>query len=626
MMRRSLYVLGTALLLVRSLSGAESTSFVDVLHSQDRWAQVTGLRDWQGPLGPADIEQLKEFVASERGKDWVLYSLGERLLRRTGGGQGPVPPEVEKAEEILLGVAWESDISVFYQRDDAAELTELGPAIIPLLKEVIDFQELRDYSRRMAAIEALARLGDASLVPFLKEHLGNPKWPDYGSTILDAILRLEPTFENADFVASTMQPSMTIGPPPSTKLPPAISMYLFKRSLERLHGGQEPGATLAYLEELDTPEAFKKVSDIVLQHEVPPTNQPAGAGQPPTWVRAAWALANMHGGDPCPVFQAALEQMPLEENQVFVYLIHPLVGRGFREAIPVLQQRRAAIAQCRAEIESKLVDLGREAGTADRRPPSGGPPASLAGQPPRSFPDIGADMEAEVRKDLELQRRDMELAAALAAFGVDYETNALRVRLALGDWDTWPTALQVVNLLHDDATVDELCRLLVARDPWSKAQHPAARAARAQSADDAPDLRDEFHRGAIVRLGEIGSPRAHDALAKVARESSLLYLEDAGRALRSIGKANNRPDIQLEGEDFIAIAQYIGYLSRPRTEPFPLPDPEYPHELELARRAQAAALRQPVLGLSLQPSSLWLRSRMQPRLIPPETRTSSETR
>jgi hypothetical protein len=361
----------------------------------------------------------------------------------------------------------------------------------------------------------------------------------------------------------------------------------------------------------------------------------------------------MHAGDPLPVFLAALEKAPLEENRAFTYFIRPLVTAGYRDAIPVFQRRRAAIAQRRSEIDGKLADLAREAGgkpsssaPSDQVQPPGKPvpgggvlvppgvkPDAVRGSPeeggstpreaappPRPFAKILFDMEVEVEKDLELQRRDLELAAALAAFGVDYDLNALRVRQALSDWDTWKAAFYVVGLLHDDVTVDELCRLLLAGDPWPQVYHPAAQAARNPKEGDPsgplpPGPLEQLHREAILRLGKIGSVRAHDALAKAAPGYRLFYLEDVGRALRTIGKANNRPDIQLEGEDFIAIAQYAWYMSRPRTEPFPLPAPESAPEQELARRAQAAALRQPAVGRFLQSSSLWSLSVMQ-RLPP----------
>jgi len=615
-MRRCLYTLALTALLAPFVHAGEPASLADVLGRPDRWAQVSGLRDWQAPLDAADIDRLKEFVAGQREKDWVLYSLGQRLLRRSA--QERAPAEIEKAEQILLGVAWESDISVFYQRDDAAELVKLGPAVVPLLKEVIGFEGLPDSARRLTAIKALTSLGDASLVPFLKEHLTPPKWPDYGSILL-LILRLEPTTENADFAvdicASNKWGRPALGGVMSSDLPLELRMRVLKRTLESPPEGQPPLSPLAYLEDLDSPEAFQSVSDILLQHDAK------------TWDLAVTMLQKMHAGDPLPVFLAALETTPLEENRAFFYFIRPLVAANYRDSIPALQQRRAAIAQRRAQIEGTLADLGLEAGTSQVRsaPQQVGGEREEAAPPPRPFDKILFDMEVEVEKDLELQRRDIELAAGLAALGVDYDANALQVRQALGNWDTWKVAFGVAGLLHDDASVDELCRLLLARDPWPQVYHAAAQAAR-NPKEGEPNPRQELFRNAVLRLGEIGSVRAHDALVKAVsssggfgpadRDRPMRCLEDVGRALRNIGKANNRPDIQLEGEDFIAIAQYIWYMSRPRTEPYPLPAPESGAEQELARRAQAAGRRQPRFGSYLTPSNVWVRS--MPQRPPPQ--------
>ena len=165
-MARWCWFVAVCLLAVSVWAGSKRL-FDEVLETGEHWEQTRALRERQAPLNLAQVEALREFVTRQEGKDWVLYRLGQRLLRANVADAPQPAAEVVQAEEILLGIVKRKAAEEEAARIE--ELARLGPVIAPLLQEVIVFEGAGSRIRKLTAVRVLRRLGDPRLAPFVRE-------------------------------------------------------------------------------------------------------------------------------------------------------------------------------------------------------------------------------------------------------------------------------------------------------------------------------------------------------------------------------------------------------------------------------------------------------------------------
>jgi hypothetical protein len=93
----------------------------------------------------------------------------------------------------------------------------------------------------------------------------------------------------------------------------------------------------------------------------------------------------------------------------------------------------------------------------------------------------------------------------------------------------------------------------------------------------------------------MGAPEAHDPLIKALQKGGVRLCDPVGRALSSIGKKSNSPDLELEGEDIIAVGRAYSHLRSLRARATMPGSAEAERDRELLERAKEAAERRPYL-------------------------------
>ena len=576
----------TLFLVVACVGANDQHPLGEVLGRENRWEQVKGLRDWHAPLSAGEAEALREFVTHQDGKDWVLYRLGQRLLRANTPGASQPSAEVLQAEEILLSPQEKETGDQAAARVEA--LVEQGPDTIPLLQEVLAFDTLTNWEQKKCAIQALRRLGSAQLAPFVREQARKEPHRNVREELLLTLLSWDPSDENIGFAAEVLssrekdsEPRWTVQFFEQSALSQRTKFDLFLA----LHDALRPERQYATVEafgRMDTPEALKVLSDIARKQEYR------------TFSSAVRALAQLRNTDPTPVL---LELAGTPQLEAFAPGVLCLARNGRKEAIPVFLATRRELAEQRAELEARLASLARELGLLALHGYAGGDLQSKQ----RSCIH---QMESVVQQDIDLQQKDMILAGGLAGLGEDYDTNARQIRDALTDWHLWHSAFQVVGVLTDDATVDRVCAIVLGEDVWKAegdtGQTRVDRMRRERLEMDNANIK----RRAIRALGEIGSPRAHQPLVKALHKLGEDSLREIAQALIAIGTKSSLPDVVLEGEDVLAVDRALRQLRYGHAQMRFAGSAEAEHDRRLLERAKQAVQRRPYLRRFLLPGVL----------------------
>jgi len=484
---------------------------------------------------------------------------------------------VLRAEEILLSPQGKETAD---QASACVEsLVERGPDTIPLLQEVITFDSTTNWEQKKRAIQALRRLGNAQLAPFVREQAGKEPHRNIREELLLTLLSWDPSDENIGFAAQVLSSRATISELRWTvqffegsALPQRTKFDLFVALHDAL-GPERQHATIEAFGRMDTPETLKLLSDIARKQEYR------------TFSSAVRALAQLRNTDPSSVL---LEVAGTSQLEAFAPGVLYLARNGRKEAIPLFHAMRKELAEQRAESEARLPSLARKLGLLTLHGYTGGDLQSKQ----RSC--IG-QMESVVQEEIDLQQKDMLLAGGLAGLGEDYDTNARQVRDGLTDWHLWHSAVRVVGVLTDDATVDRLCTITLGEDVWKAegdtGQTKADRMRRERLEMDNANIK----RRAVRALGEIGSPRAHQPLVEALQKLGEDSLKEIAQALIAIGTKSSLPDVVLEGEDMRVVSRALYRARHPSPRMYMLGSPGAESVRKDRERAEEALERRPYL-------------------------------
>jgi len=548
---------------------------------------VSTLRGWKKPLTPEDITALRAFVEEQRTKDWALSCLGRRLLRQSVPDM-PRPPEpILKAEELLLSF---DEGKLFKDYSAAAQqLVDLGPAVLPSLQEVLASPGPPD--RRRLAARALRLLGDREVVPFLRDQALKEATPDIRMDLLLTLLIWEPTKETVEFAARSITGN-------SMRTYVTWALTFFERSelpqqmkadlIFALHAQLAPerqSPTIAALGRLDTPEAYAVLADLARQEVRVPEER-----EDDHFAYAVRALSGLKRSDPTPIL---LELAPTAPLGSFSPGLLRLVRDGRKELIPVLQARQKdtgeQLERLAVDSDAKLAKLARETAL------SGIHQEAVGTENTRwRFQEAVGKADADKAK---LQRNAVRLAGALAGLGVDYEVNAALVRDNLADPACGWAAFDVVPLLKDEKTIALLCHMIETEET------PAVQEFEGRERMERLEYLDGLLGSAIRAVGEMGALEAHDALIKAFEKGGVRLCDPVGRALSSIGKKSSSPDLELEGEDIIAVGQAYGHFRQPRARATMAGSPEAERDRKLLERAREGAERRPYLRECFPPKT-----------------------
>lgn len=310
-----LAVLASSLFLVASVCGKEppdNRSLASVLASwkQSRVQIIKVLDNWDQPLGHEDAETLLKF-AEERDQQWRIHYAAVQLLRRNHILKKP-SEKVAKAEELLL------NIRGWYDPETSNQLAELGPEIIPLLKDLLNCDA--PYEQNVAlpaigemegneAIEALrwileqkhSAMAVGKAVPALLEKENDDVTIDW----LVKIVSARDKFNQSCYIRAVQDASV----------PNSAKMRFYSHYDEFSDDGKQ--AAIRALGALGTKEAFDQLSAILIENRGDTTLQ----------------LAKMNTFDPSPVFVGAFEAGQVTSNLMMFSAI-----RGCKETIPYLEK------------------------------------------------------------------------------------------------------------------------------------------------------------------------------------------------------------------------------------------------------------------------------------------------
>ena len=334
-------LLGACMLLLPMVASAkepikEPTSLTKILRIPNPGNRIKNLEEWKQKPTQNEFEILNELVETN---DWMLQHTATKILRRWGQITNTSLPEIESAEKTFEKM-WCGKISNDYYDKLIPEIVSLGNNIIPLLIDMLDYNQYADRLRKRIAIKTLSQLKDKRIIPALKKAVTHEKHNsnNFIAQELYALLTYDPSDEMVEYVANVIaakahQQGQIIVYLTRQDLPKQMKICSYYKTYDK--SGKY--GVIKSLGNIDDKEAFEMLSRIIL--EFPDRNG--------NFTYATRVLGEMKSGNACPLFLDFVKKSPVRNSDNMIFT---LGKKQYQPAIPTLKKIIANAEKMRSKI------------------------------------------------------------------------------------------------------------------------------------------------------------------------------------------------------------------------------------------------------------------------------------
>ena len=314
----------------------EPTSLTKILRTPNSWNRIKNLEEWKQKPTQNEFKILNELVETN---DWMLQHTATKILRRWGQITNTTLPEIENAEKIFEKM-WCGKTSNDRYDKLIPGIVSLGNNIIPLLIDMLEYNQYDDRLRKRIAIKSLSLLKDKRIIPALKKAVTHEKHNsnNFIAQELYALLTYDQSDEMVEYVANIIASK--------TYQQNQIIVYLTRQNLSqqmkicsyyKTYNRSGKYGVIKSLGNIDDKDAFEMLSRIIL--EFPDRNG--------NFTYATRVLGEMQSGNACPLFLDLVKKSPTlnSDNMIFI-----LGKKQYQPAIPTLEKIIANTENKRSKI------------------------------------------------------------------------------------------------------------------------------------------------------------------------------------------------------------------------------------------------------------------------------------